>query len=193
MKLEPILSFSHSILKKAVKQGDIVIDATVGNGNDTLFLAKLVGPTGKVYGFDIQQLAIERTTKLLKQENVVHLVTLFHCGHENIETCIPQDEIGKITGAIFNLGYLPRGDHSIVTKPETTIAAIKQLLKIIAVEGIIILVIYEGHPEGKIEKEALLNYVQSIDQKIAHVLMYRFINQKNHPPFVIVIEKRANI
>ena len=77
---------------------------------------------------------------------------------------------GKITGAIFNLGYLPSSDKSIFTRPETTISAIEQLFAIMAPEGIIVLVIYHGHPEGALERDALLSYCQEIDQKEAHVL-----------------------
>jgi tRNA G37 N-methylase Trm5 len=190
MKLEKILPYSHSLLEKAAATGDIVVDATVGNGHDTIFLAKLVGPTGTVFGFDIQQEAIERTKEKLANNGLLDSVILFQSGHENLMNCIPDLYHGKIKAAIFNLGYLPKGDHSIVTKPETTIAAIKQLLEIMDVEGIIVLVIYHGHSEGKIEKEALLKFVTNLDQQKAHVLLYQFLNQKNDPPFVVAIEKR---
>jgi hypothetical protein len=88
------------------------------------------------------------------------------------------------------LGYLPGSDKSVVTKPETTISAIQQLLEIMVPEGIIILVIYHGHTEGAIERDALMSYCQDIDQKKAHVLQYRFMNQQNNPPFIVAIEKR---
>ncbi|WP_033828101.1 class I SAM-dependent methyltransferase [Bacillus andreraoultii] len=190
MKLEKILPFSHQLIKKAASIGDGVVDATVGNGNDTLFLSELVGPTGVVFGFDIQREAINQTKKQLIQHDKDKNVLLFQVGHENVKTYIPNDFHGKIKAAIFNLGYLPKGDHSIVTKPNTTIAAIEQLLEIMDKEGIIVLVIYHGHPEGKNEKDVLLDYVTHIDQNKAHVLLYQFINQKNDPPFIVAIEKR---
>ncbi|MEG6574242.1 class I SAM-dependent methyltransferase [Caldibacillus debilis] len=189
MILEPVLAFSHSILEKRVQPGDIVVDATVGNGHDTLFLAKLVGPAGKVYGFDIQEIAIRRTKERLEKERAGQNVVLFHCGHEELLHRIPEKDHGKISGAIFNLGYLPKGDHTIITKPETTLKAVEGLLQITAPGGVISIVVYEGHPGGKAEKEALLDYVQKIDQTRARVLMYRFINQKNDPPFCLAIEK----
>lgn len=191
MKLERILPFSHSLLKKAVQPGDIVVDATIGNGNDTVFLADLVGETGIVYGFDIQKQAIESTLNRLELKNMAERVQLFLAGHENIKTLVPEDNHGKITGAIFNLGYLPKGDHSIVTLPDTTIAAIEQLLDIMAIEGVIVIVVYHGHEGGQNERDALLEYVEELDQMRAHVLLYRFLNQKNNPPFIIAIEKRA--
>ena len=175
----------------ACTSGDIVVDATLGNGHDTEFLANLVGHDGHVFGFDIQeQAAFYRLLKGLKNKIYMGQVTLFQHGHENIKESIPTNFHGKVTGAIFNLGYLPGGDKSIVTKPSTTISAIKQLLDIMAPEGIIVLVIYHGHPEGAVERDALMQFVKSIDQKKAHVLQYRFINQRNNPPFIIAIEKR---
>ncbi|MBY0124174.1 class I SAM-dependent methyltransferase [Bacillus sp. S/N-304-OC-R1] len=190
MKLDGVLPFARMLLEKAVNPGDIAVDATLGNGHDTLFLAKLVGDTGFVYGFDIQEEAILSTKKRIAEQSFTDCVTLFHKGHEHILSSIPVDHHGKIKGAIFNLGYLPGGDKTIVTVPETTISAIQQLLDIMAQEGIIVLVVYHGHDEGKLERDALLQYVKELDQKEAHVLQYQFINQKNNPPFIVAIEKR---
>ncbi len=189
MKLEKILPFARRLLKQAVNPGDIVIDATIGNGHDTVFLANLVGASGKVYGFDIQELAIAATHERLKQQNLVEQVTLIHNSHEILKEVIPATDYRKITGAIFNLGYLPGGDKSIVTKSKSTLSAIKQLFEIMAPEGIIVLVIYHGHEGGSQERDELLNYCQQLDQKQAHILQYQFINQVNYPPFLIAIEK----
>jgi tRNA A58 N-methylase Trm61 len=190
MKLERILPFARNLLELAVQPGDIAVDATVGNGHDTVFLAKLAGPSGRIYGFDIQDEALMSCKTKLRENDLQDRVTLFHAGHENMTACIPPLHFGKITGAIFNLGYLPGGDKNIVTVPQTTIEAIDQLLGIMAPEGIIVIVIYHGHLEGAVERDYLLRYVKSLDQNIAHVLEYRFLNQKNNPPFIIAIEKR---
>lgn len=186
MKLERILPFAKSLINSHVNSDSIVIDATCGNGHDTLFLAEQV-PNGKVYGFDIQEAAIQHTAERTKHlENV----TLIQDGHENVQTYIPQAEYGHIDAAIFNLGYLPKGDKSVVTKPQTTITAIENIFEILSEEGIIILVIYHGHTEGKIEKSALLDFLTQFSQEQAHVLQYQFINQQNNPPFICAIEKR---
>lgn len=190
MKLDRILSFARLTLEKAVQTDDIAVDATLGNGHDTLFLANLVGANGHVFGFDIQAEAIENTMAKLKENNVLDRVTLFHSGHEHVSKLIPEEYHGKIKGAIFNLGYLPGGDKSIVTTPETTIQAVESLIEILAPEGIIILVIYHGHHEGAIERDRLLPFLKELDQKQAHVLQYQFINQKNNPPFIVAIEKK---
>ncbi|WAA10065.1 tRNA (mnm(5)s(2)U34)-methyltransferase [Fervidibacillus albus] len=190
MVIKNILPFSHTLLEEAIQPGDVVIDATAGNGNDTLFLAKRVGKTGKVFAFDIQNAAIKRTEQRLKDEKAFEQTTLFLCGHERMKQQIPEQYHGKIAAGIFNLGYLPKGDHSIVTKPESTIEAVNQLFQLLKIGGIIVLVIYPGHPEGKEEKDRLLPFFQSIDQNKADVLLYQFLNRKNDPPFIVAIEKK---
>lgn len=190
MKLDRILPFARTLLEKAISPGDIVIDATLGNGHDTLFLANLVGPNGRVYGFDIQEEAISSTKERLIEHDLTDQVTLFHTGHENMMATIPPLHHGKITGAIFNLGYLPGGDKQVVTKPTTTIDAIDQLIDLLAPEGIIVVVIYHGHREGAVERDYLIRYLKQLDQSLVHVLQYQFINQKNNPPFIMAIEKR---
>ena len=187
MNVLGILPFARQLLTNAVTKKDIVIDGTAGNGHDTLFLAQLVGETGKVYAFDIQEEAIEKTKQRLIEHNSLSQVTLFQKGHEEANHLI-KDEV--ISGAVFNLGYLPGGDKAIVTKPETTLQAIADIFTMLKKGGIIVLVIYYGHEEGQHEKEAVMNYVSNIDQTEAHVLTYQFINQKNNPPFVVAIEKR---
>jgi predicted methyltransferase len=190
MKLKKVLPFAKTLLETAITSGDIVVDATLGNGHDTVFLANLVGEHGHVYGFDIQKKALINSQHHLEESRLINRVTLFKKGHEQISSCIPPTHHGKITAAIFNLGYLPGGDKSIVTKPATTISAVEQLLSIMAPEGIIVIVIYHGHPGGDVERNSLLQYVKTIDQKKADVLQYNFINQANYPPFIIAIEKK---
>ncbi|SFC59003.1 Putative rRNA methylase [Bacillus sp. OV322] len=190
MKLKKNLPFAQSLLQTAIAPGDIAIDGTAGNGHDTVYLAGLTGKDGHVYGFDIQKEAIEHTAKKLADANLDQQCTLFQTGHQHITANIPKKHFGKITGAIFNLGYLPGGDKTIVTMASTTIPAIEQLLDIMAPEGIIVLVIYHGHPGGSREKDEILAFAAGLDQQKAHVLQYSFINQVNSPPFVIAIEKR---
>jgi 16S rRNA C1402 N4-methylase RsmH len=191
MKLEGVLPFARTLLRSFCAPGDIAIDATCGNGNDTLFLSKLVGKNGQVFAFDIQEQAIEKSKLRLAENQADDNVTFFHASHDEMIKQLSDLAIGKTSAAIFNLGYLPGSDKSITTKGTSTIDAIKQLLQILKPEGIIILVIYHGHEEGKREKDLVLDFVKNLDQKKAHVLQYDFINQKNDPPFVVAIEKRG--
>lgn len=187
--LTGIIQYAHQLLEQTVTKNDIVIDATCGNGNDTLFLSNLVGNNGHVYAFDIQKQAIE-STKAKLQEHHKENITYIHDSHANLSSYISEDLKGKIGGAVFNLGYLPRSDKKIVTKGDTTVSAIEQLLEYIRTKGLIVIVIYHGHDGGKDEKNAVLSYVKQLDQKDFSVIRYGFINQVNNPPFVIAIEKK---
>ncbi|MBC1796699.1 methyltransferase domain-containing protein [Listeria booriae] len=188
MNLKAILPFSHDLLTRIVMPGDTVVDATVGNGHDTAFLAELVGVNGHVYGFDIQQEAIAATTRNLTEKKLQQQVTLFQESHANIANKLDSQ---AIKAAVFNLGYLPGGDKTITTLADSTIEAITATLSLLSVGGIVILVIYHGHPEGQTEKNAVLTYTEQLPQDEFHVLQYRFTNQRNNPPFVIAIEKRT--
>lgn len=182
------VDFSHRLLKETVCKGDLVIDATVGNGNDTVLLATLVGPTGKVIGFDIQKQAIENTKQKLLFAGLTDQVTLLHQGHETLpDVLADHPEIG---GAIFNLGYMHGTDKTVITKKDTTIHAVSALLPYLRIGSCIILVVYSGHPGGMEEKQALLDYVSGLNQALYKVLQYGFINQINHPPILIAIEKK---
>ncbi|WP_017726506.1 class I SAM-dependent methyltransferase [Halalkalibacterium ligniniphilum] len=190
MKLQGILPFARYLLEQAVKPGDVAVDCTMGNGHDTAFLATLVGDSGHVYGFDIQAEAITATRERLTNEALLDRVTLIHDGHERLNEYLPIERQAQVAGAIFNLGYLPGGDKDIVTNPATTLAAVEQLLTFMPKGGLIVLVIYHGHEQGKIERNEVVAYAEGLNQKNAHVLRYEFVNQTNNPPFIIAIEKR---
>lgn len=190
MNMLPVLPFAHSLLEKAVKEGSFAIDATAGNGHDTVFLAKRVGKSGKVFAFDIQPEAVKRTKERLEKEGLVTRAELFCTGHEHAGECIPASLHGKISGAVFNLGYLPGSDKTVITRPESTIAALGQIFPMLETGGIIAVVVYHGHEGGAYERDRLLDYVKQLDQKKAHVLRYEFLNQANHPPFLIAVQKR---
>jgi len=182
------LKFSHKLLDYHVVSGDQVIDATVGNGNDTVKLASLVDKIGKVHGFDVQEQAIEETKKKLTLTGLAEQVELHHTGHENLDKVITSEN--SIAAIVFNLGYLTRSNKSVITKPDTTLTAIKKGLKLIHKGGIILIMVYYGHEGGAEEKDAVLSYAESLPQKEYNVFKYSFINQINQPPFLVGIEKR---
>ena len=175
-------------MKSSIVPGDHVIDATVGNGNDTTTLAAAVGQLGRVYGFDIQKDAIESTKEKLLLTGLSPQTELIHDGHENINDYISEEQ--SISAATFNLGYLPSGDKSIITKPETTISAIEQCLTRLRKGGIVSVMIYSGHEGGPEEQDAVSTFVTQLPQEEYQVLEYKYVNQKNNPPFLYLIEKR---
>lgn len=186
--LQSPLRFSHEIIKQALVSGDTVIDATVGNGNDTVVLAKAVGSMGKVYGFDIQEEAIDKTKEKLLLTGLLPQTELILEGHENIENHVPED--ANLGAVMLNLGYLPSGDKSIITQPATTLSAIQQSLVRLRKGGILSLMIYYGHEGGIKEKDAVDDLVVNLEQEKFQVLQYQFVNQKNNPPYLYLIEKR---
>ncbi len=185
MKLQRVLQYAQQLIKDAVEEGDTVVDATAGNGHDTLFLAQLVGDEGQVYAFDVQKSAVDATLHRLLDNGLEHRALVLHRGHQEVANYVHK----PVAAAIFNLGYLPGSDHDIVTQPNTTIQAIEDLLKLLKIGGLIVLVIYHGHPGGKEERDAVIEYVSHLPQKYVHVLKYEFLNQQNDPPFVIALEK----
>ncbi|WP_027109187.1 tRNA (mnm(5)s(2)U34)-methyltransferase [Lacticigenium naphthae] len=186
--LKTALSQTHAFLKEIVVPGDTVIDATVGNGNDTILLAQLVGKTGKVIGFDIQSQGLEETKTKLLLTGLTTQVSLYHQGHETVDQLDLSPE--SVTAAVFNLGYLPKGNREIITHPSTTVEAIEKILPLLARKGFILIMVYYGHSGGTDEKDAVISFVKTLPQKEYTVLSYKFINQVNSPPFLLAIEKK---
>lgn len=178
------LTMARTFIASRVSEGAQVIDATAGNGHDTLFLARLVGNQGRVFSFDIQQEAIEHTRRRLEAENILERVNLIQHGHEQMHYFVHE----PVAAVMFNLGYLPRGNHLIVTRPDSTVGALEASLQILCRGGIITIVLYTGHNGGREEQDAVLEFCQKLNQKHYTVLSYSIINQVNEPPSLLVIE-----
>ena len=173
-------------LENIINKDDVVIDATMGNGYDTVYLGNLVGDSGKVYAFDVQEEAIKSTIKKVERDDMTSRVELILDGHENMDKYVE----GEVSCVLFNLGYLPRADHNIITKPETTIKAIKHSLNLLKPHGVISIAIYTGHEGGMEEKNSVYEFVKNLDQNEFNVLESGFINQINNPPQLVLIEKK---
>lgn len=180
------LEFARDLCRKKLNIGDIAVDATMGNGHDTVLMGQLVGEKGKVYSFDIQESALINTKKVVDENKLLADIKLILDGHENMDEYITD----KVKVIMFNLGYLPKGEHGITTKVDTTLIAVKKSMQLLKKGGIIALVIYHGHEEGKAEKNALEDFASSLNQKEYSVVRFEFINQINNPPLFIGIERR---
>lgn len=185
--LPNVLEVARRFIRERVGTNETVIDATMGNGNDTLFLAELVGKEGKVIAYDIQEQAAEKTKARLERYGVLDQVELRLVSHEEIRAI--TEPVGAI---MFNLGYLPGGDKEVSTQAESTIRAIEAGLKILKPSGIMTIIVYWGHDAGKIEKDAVESYCTTLDQSEHLVLKYQYVNQQNQAPFLIAIEKRES-
>ncbi len=197
MGFASVLSFARQLAKERIRPGDVVIDATVGNGIDTEFLAASVGAGGTVYGFDIQQQALEKARERLagnadaaNETNAAANVRLFLRSHADMAEVIPRHHHGFVAAVMFNLGYLPGAEHGIITRPESTLPALDASLSLLKTGGIITIVVYPGHPGGQEEADAVMDWSARLPQKSCQALCYRFLNQINNPPFLIAVEKR---
>ena len=179
------IELSHEYIERTVRPGDTVVDATAGNGNDTLFLAKLVGENGRVFAFDIQEAAIKNTKKRLSDAGVSERCTVIEDGHQNMKKYVGC----PVKAVMFNFGYLPGGDHGIFTVAETSIEAIKAAMELISDDGIITLAIYYGGDSGFEEHDALLEFLKDISNNEYSVLYHDFINYPNCPPLVVSITR----
>lgn len=159
-----VVDMAQDVMAQAIRGGDKVIDATVGNGHDTVFLAKAVGDSGHVLGFDVQPEAIDNTRKRLQQQNLAHRVTLFLQDHAGMSECIPQGMKNCIKAVMFNLGYLPGGDKSRVTNVQSTLPALDAVLPQLMPGGVVTIVAYSGHTGGAVETNAVLYWSSHLDQ-----------------------------
>lgn len=175
-----ILNYVHREIDHTVKYPDIVVDATVGNGYDTLFLCKKV-PQGMVFGFDIQEEAIVNTSKVLADYDNFKL---YKKNHEDIYNTL-RDYDGKISLILFNLGYLPGGNKLITTKSESTIKALDGSIRLLNNKGKVLVVIYPGHDAGKIEEQEIITWLKEKD------IRYKFYRNTENPvaPYLLVIYK----
>lgn len=169
----------------------MAIDATIGNGYDTLFLARQVGPTGHVYGFDVQKDALAATRQRLEDAGAEAPVTLIQAGHEAMTAHVPETSAQQMGAVMFNLGYLPGSDKRCITRPETTLPALDAAVQLVRPGGVITVVLYVGHEGGAREAEAVEAWAKALDQQQYQVLSYRFINQQNDPPRLLAVEKCA--
>lgn len=174
----------HRLLRSHVCRGDAVIDATVGNGWDTYVLAGCVGDDGLVYGFDIQQVALDVARARLADSG--GNVRLLLAGHETMADHVEPRHQGAIRAVTFNLGYLPGGHKSITTKVATTLTAIEQALKMIMPGGLVTIVCY-SHPEGRDELVAVEKLLTGLPQSLYTCQKLQFVNQIGNPPVVFAV------
>lgn len=191
MGFPSVISMAHQFINATLHSGDIGIDATVGNGVDTVFLAKIIGARGRLFAFDIQQQAIDTAIRRCEREKVDTSNIVWHCrNHAEMLDAIPQSLHGQIGAAMFNLGYLPGGDTSVITTAETTIPAIESALQILRKDGVITVVVYPGHTGGDIEAEAVEYWASNLAPRSAQTMKYACLNAQRRGPYLIAITKR---
>lgn len=186
MKNYQITSWVHHFLEDHVQPGDICIDATMGNGNDTALLSRLVGENGKVIAFDIQQMALDNARAKMIKECCPSNYELVLASHETMKDYAQENTVSCIT---FNLGYLPGGDHAKATKSDSSLKAIETGLDLLKKKGLMTVCIYSGGDSGFEEKDAVLSYIKGLDAKKYLVIISEYANRPNNPPIPVLIIK----
>lgn len=181
------VQLSHLFLKERVGAGDRVVDATCGNGNDTMLLAGLVGHEGKVWSFDVDAEALEATHGKLCQVSLDAAVELIHDGHQRLADYVRE----PLDAVVFNLGYLPGGAKEVTTRPETTLAALEQSLDLLVPGGLILLVVYTGHPGGREEGRAVDSWASRLPSPRFNAWKSSLLNRQAEAPYLLIVEKTA--
>jgi len=180
------LELSKKFWTRHLSQGDWAIDATCGNGHDTLFLASQEGIS--VVSLDIQKEALQNTTLLLEKNlspEAQKRVSLLEQSHATLPLTPKAPKL-----IIYNLGYLPRGDKTITTKTETTLESLRSALKILPKDGAISILCYPGHAEGLIEQEAIILFLDSIQNRYTYE-RYQYTDEPARD-FLPYIPKRSS-
>lgn len=172
-----------------IKPGTSVIDATCGNGHDTLFLAKTMlnqKSHQTLIAIDKQQQAIENTQILLKKEFSEKKLTRIYF-HQRCHSSFPPDITqGSVSLVVYNLGYLPGGNKQLTTESSTTLQSLKAALHLINSGGAISLTCYPGHPAGQLEEELLLDFTATLDPHLWSCCYHRWTNRQNAPSLLFI-------
>ena len=178
------LSMVHEFLKQHVRPGAFCIDATAGKGRDTALLCRLAGDTGRVLAFDIQEEAVSQTKALLAAGGLTAQVILD--SHANMEQ---YAQAGTVECVVFNVGRLPGGDPAVFTRAESSVAAIGAGLRLLKPGGVMAIALYYGKENGYGERDAVLAYLRSLDDRCFSVLCCDWANRRGEPPMPIFLWK----
>ena len=178
--------WAAELIERALYPGATAVDATLGNGHDALWLCDLVGETGRVYGFDVQQEAVERSRTRLAEAGMESRATLILDGHQNMGAYVSPECADVV---MFNLGWLPGAAHGVTTRTETTLEAVDAALKVLKEDGVMTVCVYPGHDEGARERDALLSWARGLDERSYDVMLRAYLNQSGDPPLMIAIKK----
>ncbi len=180
------VQLSHDLISRYLRVGMTAADATCGNGNDTVFLAKRVGPDGRVFAFDIQKEAIEAAKALAAKEGLTN-ITFIHDGHENIKAHITTG----IDCVVFNLGYLPSSVSKVTTKKRTSVRALKAALSLLNPDGMMVCCAYVSHNGGMREFHAMKRALRRLDAALFQTMVFDQPNRKKCAPKVLFCKKKS--
>lgn len=173
-------------LRRFLLPGDRAVDATMGNGHDTQFLCELVGESGHVFAFDIQEQAVENTRRRLSEAELLDRASLYCVSHDKMSEYVQ----GPVQAVMFNLGWLPGGDKTVTTHWTSTRSAMDQALHLLDRDGICVICAYPGHPAGDEERRRLTEWLSALKPQDFNVLHHRFINAGPGAPECFILQKQ---
>lgn len=176
-------ALAQDILRPLIRPGDLVIDATAGNGHDTLFLAESVGPTGKVLAFDVQAAALESARSRVGEARCVEFI---HESHGKMEAHAAGASVAVV---MFNLGYLPGTDHQLTTQSAETLLALEAATRLIKPGGALSVICYPGHPAGATEADAVESWLTAQAADGWRIAKYGAVGTRRPAPFLLVAAK----
>jgi hypothetical protein len=185
------LDLAHHYWQRLLYNGGWAIDATLGNGKDTLKLAQLLaGKPGGIIGIDIQPQAVQRTLEHLQDHlspEELGRIHLFCQSHETFPALAEQHLIQLI---VYNLGYLPKGNKQVTTMATSTLESVNKGFNMIAPGGALCITCYPGHEEGSREEQELLHCLSCLDATSWNVCHHAFPN-RTLSASVFLIQKRT--
>lgn len=177
--------WAQALVEPALFDGAVAIDATMGNGQDTLWLCQRVGDAGRVYAFDVQPEAVARTRERLAAAGLLARARLYCDGHERMAQRVPE----PVDAVMFNLGWLPGAAHGVTTRTDTTLPAVDAALTLLKPDGLLTICVYPGHAEGARELEALVRWAETLDPRRYDAMTRHYMNQPNDPPRLIAVRR----
>lgn len=193
MKRISLLEIAHDIVSSYLEPDDIALDATLGNGHDTLFLARSLGIGGHVFGFDIQPQALINSFQRLLQHDLQRRVTLRLASHADMLSHVPEQWHGRVRAVMFNLGYLPGADKAVITQIDSTLAALDSACVLLAPRAVITVLAYPGHAGGDLETEQLAAWCLQLDRTCFTSEVVLSSHDKPSAPRLFVIRKQADL
>ncbi len=186
MDLGNARAWTRELWDRLPLEGGTVIDATVGNGYDTVYLAGKVGQTGRVYGFDVQTEAVDATRDRLRDAGLLDRCCLILDSHENVDAYVNE----PVDGVMFNLGWLPKAEHAVTTHAQSTLKAVGKCLYLLKKGGLMTVCVYPGHPEGEREQATLLAWARALDDSEFDARVTAYLNIGKRPPLLIAVTRR---
>lgn len=172
-----------SLLRPAIRDGDLVIDATSGNGHDTVFLAECVGPRGRVIAFDVQDEAIRSAVQRVETADFSDRVEFYMKSHVHMEE---HAQPGSLAAVMFNLGYLPGADHGRTTVVGETLSAMDAAARLLKPGAVLSVVCYPGHEAGADEARAVEEWMAARTADGWRVAKYAMLGTLRPAPFLLV-------